>query len=265
NSRVFNLPPESSASSHKNIPILKAEEQSGDQQEEGKVEKAEAKVEEKKEKQEDTEENIKGKEITDEQNNQELAKAKEGEQQKEQKRQQEEQERKVKAEKEKREREEAEQQKRQQEEVGKRQFDNQIKTLTAKIDEINENIDVIKWQTTVGPQGVIDRITGPVYDDFTNDGDSAIYYTWNLEDEESSELGKLLQELSDARDALRTKLNVGNQAYTGDKEPPLKENVNVSEIKSDLEELKLKLEKVKSYLEDSSKFEEIKGYISDSQ
>ncbi|PRQ91893.1 ErpC protein, partial [Borreliella burgdorferi] len=263
NGSGINPPPVLPENIHNNALVLKAIEQSDGQQEK-KVEEAEAKVEENKEKQENTEENIKEKEIIDEQNKQELAKAKEEEQQKEQKRQQEEQQRKAKAEKEKREREEAEQQKRQQEEEEKRQVDNQIKTLIAKINEINENIDVIKWQTTVGPQGVIDRITGPVYDDFTN-GNNSIRETWEGLEEESEDegLGKLLKELSDARDALRTKLNEGNKPYTGYEEPKLKESVNVSEIKSDLEKLKSKLEDVKKYLEDNSKFEEIKGYITD--
>ncbi|OJH14462.1 Erp C family protein, partial (plasmid) [Borreliella bissettiae] len=89
------------------------------------------------------------------------------------------------------------------------------------------------------------------------------YHTWDLEDEEEeSELGKLLQELSDARDKLRTKLNVGNESNTGvKKDPDLKESVNVSEITEDLEKVKLGLEKVKKYLENNSNFEEIKGYI----
>ncbi len=105
-----------------------------------------------------------------------------------------------------------------------------------------------------------------MYDDFTN-GNNSIRETWEGLEEESEDegLGKLLKELSDARDALRTKLNEGNKPYTGYEEPKLKESVNVSEIKEDLEKLKSKLEEVKKYLKDSSKFEEIKGYISDSQ
>nr|WP_307880117.1 hypothetical protein [Borreliella burgdorferi] len=122
----------------------------------------------------------------------------------------------------------------------------------------------MKGKTSVGAKEVRDKITGPIYDDFT-DGSSSIRTIWeDLEDEEDFGLGKLLKELSDTRGSLRTKLNVGNQPYIIDtrrSEPQLKENVSVSEIKSYLEELKSKLEKVKSYLEDSSKFEEIKGYI----
>ncbi|AEL19074.1 Erp C family protein (plasmid) [Borreliella bissettiae DN127] len=81
---------------------------------------------------------------------------------------------------------------------------------------------------------------GSVYDDFTN-GNNSIRKTWgDLEEEVSAELGKLLKELSDTRSELRTKLNEGNKAYFADskEEPSLKENVNISEIKEDLEKLK---------------------------
>ncbi len=96
NGSGINPPPVLPENIHNNALVLKAIEQSDGQQEK-KVEEAEAKVEENKEKQENTEENIKEKEIIDEQNKQELAKAKE----EEQKRQQEEQQRKAKAEKKK--------------------------------------------------------------------------------------------------------------------------------------------------------------------
>ncbi len=88
-----------------------------------------------------------------------------------------------------------------------------------------------------------------MYDDFTN-GNNSIRETWEGLEEESEDegLGKLLKELSDARDALRTKLNEGNKPYTGYEEPKLKESVNVSEIKEDLEKLKSKLEEVKNIL-----------------
>ncbi len=124
NGSGINPPPVLPENIHNNALVLKAIEQSDGQQEK-KVEEAEAKVEENKEKQENTEENIKEKEIIDEQNKQELAKAKE----EEQKRQQEEQQRKAKAEKEKREREEAEQQKRQQEEEEKGKLITKLKHL----------------------------------------------------------------------------------------------------------------------------------------
>ncbi|MGF7102307.1 ErpC protein [Borreliella kurtenbachii] len=270
---VINPPPALLANGQDNTPVLKEKQQS-DVQQEGKSEKA--KVEKEKEEQKDTEGNAKKIKVAEEQKKQQEEvktkaekerKAKAEEQQKEQKRQQEEQQRKAKAEKEKREKEEAEQQKREEEakeKAEKRQVGNQIKTLTAKIDEINENIDVIAAQASVGAQGVIDRITGPVYDDFTEDNNS-IRKTWDLEDEYDSGLGKLLKELSEARDGLRTKLNEGNKSYAGiGKEPDLKENVNVSEIKEDLEKVKSKLEEVKKYLEDESNFEEIKEYIAGS-
>ncbi|WP_418885438.1 ErpC protein [Borreliella carolinensis] len=243
-----------------NTPILKAAGQSGGQQEEKvkKVEGSEAKVEGKEEKQENTEE----------QNKQELAKQEEEQQKRkaeqEKQKREEEQERKAKAEKEAKEKAERQKQEEQKKEAEKRQVDNEIRTLTGKIDEINGNIDVIKEQTSVGAQGVIDRITGPVYDDFTDDENSAIYHTWNLEDENTSELGKLLKKLGNTRDELRTKLNEGNQKYildTKSSEPKLKENVMLSDIKSDLERLKSELEEVKGYLEDNSNFETIKEYI----
>ncbi len=154
-----------------------------------------------------------------------------------------------------------------QEQRKERRAKNKIKKLADKIDEISWNIDGIESQTSVKPKAVIDKITGPVYDYFTDDNKKAIYKTWgDLEDEEGEGLGKLLKELSDTRDELRTKLNKDNKKYYAhENEPPLKENVDVSEIKEDLEKVKSGLEKVKEYLKDNSKFEEIKGYISDSQ
>ncbi|MDO7273068.1 ErpC protein [Borreliella burgdorferi] len=257
------------ASGQDNALVLKAEQQqSGGQQEEqakarkedkGKGEKAE----DRKEKQEDKEGSDKEKEEIEEQNKgqkQEAEKeAKEKQEREEkQKRQQEEQQRKAK--------EEAEKEAKEKQEEEKKVKD-KIKNLVDKIAKINGDIDGIKGKTSVGAEEVRDKITGPVYDDFTDDSSKAIYYTWNLENEEDSELEKLLKELSDARSSLRTRLNEGNKplVYTIRKEdePKLKEIVNVSEIKSDLEKLKSKLEDVKKYLEDNSKFEEIKGYITD--
>ncbi|APS99102.1 ErpC protein (plasmid) [Borreliella mayonii] len=249
NNGVISPPPALPASGQDNAPGLKVEQQSGGQQEEqakvgkedkGEGEKVEVRI--RKEKEENKEGNAKEKEEGEKQK----AKAKE--------------EAKQKAERLKRE----EEQKRKEIEIRQeeRQLNNQIGTLVSKIDEINRSIDTIKQQTSVGAQGIIDRITGPIYDDFTDDTNQAIYHIWDLE-EEDSELGKLLEELSDTRDALRTKLNVDNQAYLADskEEPSLKENVKVSEINSELTDLKSKLEEVKKYLEDESNFEEIKGYI----
>ncbi|OJH14352.1 hypothetical protein ER70_09310, partial (plasmid) [Borreliella bissettiae] len=143
---------------------------------------------------------------------------------------------KAKAEQERKEK--GEQQKRQEEE---RQVKIKIETLTKKIDEINSNIDSIKYKRwfmgdekrlEVKATEVRDKVTGPVYDHFTNDPKQAIYYTWGLDEEESLELTKLLKQLRDTRDRLRTKLNENNATYTLE-EPKLKENVKIDEIESD--------------------------------
>ncbi|MGF7102169.1 ErpC protein [Borreliella kurtenbachii] len=280
NNGVINPSPVLSASGQDNAPVLKAEQQSGGQQEERKVEKTEAekedsgkkeKVEKKEEKQEGKEENTKEKK-KEEQNNEKQEKLEKEKLEKEakekaaeQKRQQEKEEQQRKAEQEEKQRQEQE---KLQQELEKKKVENKIKDLTDKINKINKDIDSIKDKTIVGAEEVIDKITGPVYDDFTN-GNNSIRTTWgDLEDEVDEGLGKLLEELSDARNTLRNKLNEGNKSYildTRSSEPKLKESVDVSEIKEDLEKLKSELEKVKSYFEDSSKFEEIKGYISDSQ
>ncbi|WP_418906107.1 ErpC protein [Borreliella carolinensis] len=269
------LPPNSYDNT--SVSTIKVTEQSGGQQEERKVEKTEAekeengkkeKVEKKEEKQVSEKVKVEVEEKKEEQKNtEENTKEKE---EREQKRQEEERQKKVKEEerkKKERERQEEEKQRQQQEEKERRQVDDRIKTLASKIDEINENIDVIAGQASVRAQGVIDRITGPIYDDFTDDDDS-IRKTWDLEDEETeTELGRLLEELSDARDKLRTKLNEGDKAYvldTRSDEPKLKENVNVGEISSELIKLKSKLEEVKKYLESKDNFETIKGYIDES-
>ncbi len=112
---------------------------------------------------------------------------------------------------------------------------------------------------------VRDKVTGPIYDYFTDDNSNAIYYTWGLSEEDKEELGNLLEGLSNTRSDLRTKLNEGNQAYTGLNEPDLKENVKIEEIESDLDSLKSELEKVKKYLANRSNFEKIKEYVSNSE
>ncbi|WP_418457473.1 hypothetical protein [Borreliella andersonii] len=111
---------------------------------------------------------------------------------------------------------------------------------------------------------VRDKVTGPVYDHFTNDTKQSIYYTWGLDEEESSELTRLLKQLSDTRGKLRTKLNENNATYTLE-EPKLKENVKIDEIESDLYELKSELENIKEYLKNESNFEEIKEYVANSE
>ncbi|MCD2386321.1 ErpC protein [Borreliella burgdorferi] len=258
------------------VPIAKSAEQSGDQKEEKS-----GKVEEKKEKQESKEEKVeeqnqekkqkkeernvkeeKQKQEEERQKQQEEARAKAEKQKQEEERQKQQEEARAKAEKEKREREEKQKQEEEKKVKGR------IKTLTDKINEINRDIDGIKGQTSIGAEEVRDKITGPIYDDFT-DSSSSIRTTWgDLEYEEDLELGRLLKELSEARDSLRTKLNVDNQPYiidTRSTEPQLKDNVSVSEIKSDLDELKSKLEEVKEYLEDKDNFEEIKEYVAGSE
>ncbi|AEL19160.1 Erp family protein (plasmid) [Borreliella bissettiae DN127] len=253
NSRVFNLPPESSASSHKNIPnipILKAEEQSGAQQEEEKVEKAEAKVEEKKEKQVGIVENAKEKEIVAEQNQEEEAKAK--------------------AEKEKREREakaKKEHQEREREREEEKQVKDKIKDFVDKIDKINRDIDSINPKSffeermEVSGQEVEDKVTGAIYDDFTNSNSSgnSLYSEWSDSLEESGELKGLIDKLEKTRGELRKKIKEGE-----DKNEKNKNVVKVGNIKEDLEKLKSELDEVKNYLEDESNFEEIKGYIDES-
>lgn len=169
------------------------------------------------------------------------------------------------------------------EEEDKVKAEAKIKELTNKIDDINKDIDSIKHQSwfveevervIVGAQEVIDKVTGPILDYFTNTGpnnesgaqtEKSIYYDWGLTEEDDDEnLAGLLKKLGDTRDSLRKNLNEGNQAATVGKAPKLKENVKVSEIESDLEKLKSKLGEVKNYLENQSNFDTIKGYISDS-
>ncbi|MBB6043581.1 hypothetical protein QIA34_07685 (plasmid) [Borreliella yangtzensis] len=148
-----------------------------------------------------------------------------------------------------------------------------IKDLTNKIDKISKDIDSIKHQSwfvedvkrvIVGATEVRDKVTGPIYDDFTDDPNKSIYHAWGLTDEDD-DFSKLLKKLGETRSALRTKLNVNNEKLTSSsrKEPSLKENVKVSEIESDLEKLKSELGEVKEYLKDQSHFETIKGYIND--
>ncbi len=105
----------------------------------------------------------------------------------------------------------------------------------------------------------IDKITGPIYDHFT-DGSNAIYTVWY--DDLDTDLKELLEKLRDTRSNLRAKLNVDNQRYTwGSNEPKLKENVKVVEIESDLDKLKSELKGVKEYLKNKSNFEKIKENI----
>ncbi|WP_418885307.1 ErpC protein [Borreliella carolinensis] len=279
NGSGINPPPVLPENSHDNPPApkVKAAEQNGDQKEEksgkveGKKEKQDDKVgkaDAKKEVQENIKSNAKEIKVTAEQQKQEedikekAEKEKKAKEEAKQKKQEEEKQRKeaeARAEKEKQ---------RQLEEAEKKKVENKIKDLTDKIDKVNKDIDDINGKTIVKVEEVRDNITGPVYDDFTN-ADSSLYYAWNFNEKEESglesELGKLLKDLMNDREKLRNKLNVGNESNTGVKKTPkLKETVNVSDIKGDLEKLRSKLEEVKKYLKNQSNFETIKEYITDS-
>ncbi|WP_418454806.1 hypothetical protein QIA25_05750 (plasmid) [Borreliella spielmanii] len=258
----------------------KEEEKGKEEKEQAKAEKVkvkeEQKVVEQKEEQkvvEQKEEQAKAKAEQEKKEKEERErKDKEKQQQEQRKRQEEEKKKQEEQEKAKAEKERKEKEERQRQEQEERQIKSKIETLTKKIDEINRDIDSIKYKSwfvedvkraTVRAQEVIDKVTGPIYDHFTDKSDAAIYYTWGLVDEdEDSELGDLLKKLSETRSNLRTKLNEGNQKPVfGRKEPELKENVNVSEIESDLDKLRSKLEEVKGYLKNESNFEKIKEYV----
>ncbi len=265
------------------VSVVKAEGQNGGKQEEGEMKEAEAKVEEKKvavaekkEKQEVTEDNSKEIEVSEEQKSQEETRVKKEkeikskEESEHQKRQQEKEEQQRRAreqeEAEKKAEAEREREKQRKQEEQKKQAKEKIKDLVDKIAKINGDIDSVKGQTSLGAQELIDKVTGPIYDDFV-DGNNSIRTTWGELEEESEDegLGKLLEELSGARDKLRNKLNEGNKPHAGlDKEPKLKTSVDVSDIKGDLEKVKSGLEEVKKYFENEDNFEEIKGYIEDS-
>ncbi|WP_215535767.1 hypothetical protein [Borreliella bavariensis] len=191
-----------------------------------------------------------------------IEKRKQEERQKqEQERQKQEQERQ----KQEQERQRQEQERQNQEE--EKQAKDKIEILVKKIYEINRDIDAIKNQSSfvedvkrgiVEATEVIDKITGPIYDHFT-DGADAIYIAWYDLD---TDLEELLKKLRNTRGDLRAKLNEGNQRYIGvGNEPKLKENVKVFEIESDLDKLKSELKGVKEYLKNKSNFEKIKENI----
>ncbi|ACJ73165.1 Erp42 protein (plasmid) [Borreliella afzelii ACA-1] len=254
--------------SHSNMPALKTTQDSVGQQ---KEKEEQAKAEEVKVKEEKVEQAKAKAEQEKKEKEERERKEKEKQQQEQRKRQEEEKKKQEEQEKAKAEKERKEKEERQRQEQEERQIKSKIETLTKKIDEINRDIDSIKYKSwfvedvkraRVRAQEVIDKVTGPIYDHFTDKSDAAIYYTWGLVDEdEDSELGDLLKKLSETRSNLRTKLNEGNQAATWNNTPSLKENVNVSEIESDLDKLRSKLEEVKGYLKNESNFEKIKEYV----
>ncbi|WP_215539842.1 hypothetical protein [Borreliella bavariensis] len=189
-------------------------------------------------------------------------------QKQEQERQKQEQERqKQEQERQKQEQEKQKQEQEKQRQEEEKQAKDKIEILVKKIDEINRYIDAIKNQSSfvedvkrgiVEATEVIDKITGPIYDHFT-DGTDAIYIAWYDLD---TDLEELLKKLRNTRGDLRAKLNVGNQIYIGvGNEPKLKENVKVFEIESDLDKLKSELKEVKEYLKNKSNFEKIKENI----
>ncbi|WP_418905209.1 ErpC protein (plasmid) [Borreliella finlandensis] len=237
-----------------NLPVLKAEQQIGGQQE-GKKEEVkpeeEKKLEDRKEKQEfkpeeekaeDKKEKVKAKEGKGRGKKGEKGRGKKGEKGRGKKGE------KGRGKKERlRERDRVRERERERESE-EQQAKSKIKMLAEEIDKITGDIDTIKRQTRVGAEEVRDKITVPIYDHFIDDGDdedSSIYYVSSLEDGKSEGLEKLLKELNKTRSELRTKLNEGNQEYTGGKEPHLKEGVNIDEIESDLDKLKSQLEKIK--------------------
>ncbi|WP_215540037.1 hypothetical protein [Borreliella bavariensis] len=198
-----------------------------------------------------------------------IEKRKQEERQKqEQERQKQEQERqKQEQERQKQEQERQRQEQERQNQEEEKQAKDKIEILVKKIYEINRDIDAIKNQSSfvedvkrgiVEATEVIDKITGPIYDHFT-DGADAIYIAWYDLD---TDLEELLKKLRNTRGDLRAKLNEGNQRYIGvGNEPKLKENVKVFEIESDLDKLKSELKGVKEYLKNKSNFEKIKENI----
>ncbi|OJH14466.1 Erp C family protein, partial (plasmid) [Borreliella bissettiae] len=128
------------------------------------------------------------------------------------------------------------------------------------INSINQQASFEERMVVSGKE-VEDKITGAIYDDITDQrssGDS-IYSQWSDDFDENSELKGILDNLESARTELRGKIKEGK----GESEKN-KNVVKVSEIKEDLQKIKSELEKVKGYLENNSKFEEIKGYVTNS-
>ncbi|WP_187981556.1 hypothetical protein [Borreliella bavariensis] len=215
-------------------------------------------------------EKIRQKPATAEEEQMKIEKRKQEERQKQEEERQKQEEERQKQEEERQKQEEERQkqeEERQKQEEEEKQAKDKIEILVKKIDEINRDIDAIKNQSSfvedvkreiVEATEVIDKITGPVYDHFT-DGTDAIYIAWYDLD---TDLEELLQKLRNTRGDLRAKLNEGNQRYIGvGNEPKLKENVKVLEIESDLDKLKSKLKEVKEYLKNKSNFEKIKENI----
>ncbi|ACO38048.1 Erp26 protein [Borreliella burgdorferi] len=277
NNILIGSPPVFPASGNDNALTVKAEGQSGDQQE-GKAKEAEAKAEEekaedKKEIQEGEEENVKEKELAEEQKRekkqqQEETKDKEAEEIRRKRIEQYKKEEKERLERKK----QREERKRLRESESSENFLERvtrvkISTVAKQIDRMISDIDSINQQSSfeermeVSGKEVEDKVTGAIYDDITDQRSSgnSIYSHWSDDFEENSELEGILENLESARTGLRSKIKEGK----GEDEKN-KNVVKVIEIKEDLEKVKSGLEKVKEYLKDSSKFEEIKGYVANS-
>ncbi|WP_187982165.1 hypothetical protein [Borreliella bavariensis] len=233
------------------------------EEEQMKIEKRKQEERQKQEEERQKQEEERQKQEEERQKQEEERQKQEEERQKQEEERQKQEEERQKQEEE-RQKQEEERQKQEEEE---KQAKDKIEILVKKIDEINRDIDAIKNQSSfvedvkreiVEATEVIDKITGPVYDHFT-DGTDAIYIAWYDLD---TDLEELLQKLRNTRGDLRAKLNEGNQRYIGvGNEPKLKENVKVLEIESDLDKLKSKLKEVKEYLKNKSNFEKIKENI----
>ncbi|WP_187983408.1 hypothetical protein [Borreliella bavariensis] len=232
------------------------------EQEPAKAEEEQMKIEKRKQEERQKQEEERQKQEEERQKQEEERQKQEEERQKQEEERQKQEEEKQRQEEERQKQEEEKQ--RQEEE---KQAKDKIEILVKKIDEINRDIDAIKNQSSfvedikrgiVEATEVIDKITGPIYDHFT-DGADAIYIAWYDLD---TDLEELLKKLRNTRGDLRAKLNVGNQRYIGvGNEPKLKENVKVFEIESDLDKLKSELKEVKEYLKNKSNFEKIKENI----
>ncbi|WP_187981874.1 hypothetical protein [Borreliella bavariensis] len=235
------------------------------EEEQMKIEKRKQEERQKQEEERQKQEEERQKQEEERQKQEEERQKQEEERQKQEEERQKQEEERQKQEEERQKQEEERQ--KQEEEEEEKQAKDKIEILVKKIDEINRDIDAIKNQSSfvedvkreiVEATEVIDKITGPVYDHFT-DGTDAIYIAWYDLD---TDLEELLQKLRNTRGDLRAKLNEGNQRYIGvGNEPKLKENVKVFEIESDLDKLKSKLKEVKEYLKNKSNFEKIKENI----
>ncbi|WP_215540853.1 hypothetical protein [Borreliella bavariensis] len=258
---VIKLPESTKSQGISSINDTQGQEKMG--QEPAKAEEEQMKIEKRKQE----EERQKQEEERQKQEEEKQKQEEERQKQEEEKQKQEEEKQKQEEEKQKQEEEKQKQEEEKQKQEEEKQAKDKIEILVKKIDEINRDIDAIKNQSSFAEdvkRGIVeaievrDKITGPVYDHFT-DGTNAIYIAWYDLDKD---LEELLNKLRDTRGDLRAKLNEGNQRYIGGgNEPKLKENVKVVEIESNLDKLKSELKGVKEYLKNESNFGKIKDSI----